>query len=385
MLTDQSLSAGGEKSEKLDQTPSSAFRVPPPHSVDAGRIQLRISSTSLAGNGLRTHLVYKFELSYENYTWWIQKKHSDFEDLDSEVRRSTNDSNLLACLPRLPKRETVLTLFGSNHSNSIVKRCRKLCRYLRGVLCSNFNNLPYLKVFLKLKNKPLGGGSGDGHLSNFQGYLGGIVKEGSFEVCAGCSTLETVSYFKRRYAALSKAGLFMYRHHDDSAKDHVNSLPVDVFMNGVLHAEKIQAAKRRRGREVHAHWRVWVEDGQRFGKNGYAFRHGRRGSFSKVSNLVGEEVDSRWSIVCRGTERMCNDWLVAVSNVGVVLMSGEESVGFDEVAKIKDEIRRKMTLKDSTDSMTESSSGSSGTNSLVESESDEDSSRIGSPQISMEF
>ena len=59
MLTDQSLSAGGEKSEKLDQTPSSAFRVPPPHSVDAGRIQLRISSTSLAGNGLRTHLVYK--------------------------------------------------------------------------------------------------------------------------------------------------------------------------------------------------------------------------------------------------------------------------------------------------------------------------------------
>ena len=60
-------------------------------------------------------------------------------------------------------------------------------------------------------------------------------------------------------------------------------------------------------------------------------------------------------------------------------------MGFDEVAKIKDEIRRKMTLKDSTDSMTESSSGSSGTNSLVESESDEDSSRIGSPQISMEF
>ena len=56
--TDQSLSAGGE-SEKLDQTPSSAFRVPPPHSVDVGRIQLRISSTSLAGNGLRTHLVYK--------------------------------------------------------------------------------------------------------------------------------------------------------------------------------------------------------------------------------------------------------------------------------------------------------------------------------------
>ena len=226
----------------------------------------------------------------------------------------------------------------------------------------------------------------------------------------------------------------MYRHHDDSAKgeratsfrpplahhaqkitltvalaspDHVNSLPVDVFINGVLHAEKIQAAKRRRGREDHAHWRVWVEDGQRFGKNGYVFRHGRRGSFSKVSNLVGEEVDSRWSIVCRGTERMCNDWLEAVSNVGVVLMSGgeeraffkthsaathltpgvvvEESVGFDEVAKIKDEIRRKMTLKDSTDSMTESSSGSSGTNSLVESESDEDSSRTGSPQISMEF
>ena len=78
----------------------------------------------------------------------------------------------------MPKRETVLTLFGSNHSNSIVKRCRKLCRYLRGVLCSNFNNLPYLKVFLKLKNKPLGGGSGDGHLSNFQEYLGCIVKEG---------------------------------------------------------------------------------------------------------------------------------------------------------------------------------------------------------------
>ncbi|GMI17188.1 hypothetical protein TrLO_g2825 [Triparma laevis f. longispina] len=354
-------------SEKLEEG-CSAFKVPPLHSCDLSRI--------------------KFELSYEEYTWWIQKKHTDFEELDAEVKWSTTDSRFLSSLPKLPRKETVLTLFGSNHSNNIVKRCRKLCKYLRGVLCSKMNGLPYLKIFLKLKMGERGGrvgGRGGGawhHLSNFQGYLGSIVKEGSFEVCVGCSTLESVSYFKRRYAALVGGGLFMYRHHDDLAKDHVSSLVTDVFMNGVLHAERIKAGKRRKGgREEYAYWRIWVEDGFRFGQKGYVRRQGRRGSFSKVGELMGEEVDSRWSCVCRGTERMCADWLEAVSSVGVVLMSG----GIEELVKIKQELERKMGAgkgkngkdKKGVDSMTETesecTSGSSGSSSLVESESEVES------------
>lgn len=94
------------------------------------------------------------------------------------MKRSTTDSSFLSSLPKLPRKETVLTLFGSNHSNNIVKRCRKLCKYLRGVLCSKMNGLPYLKIFLKLKKGERGGrvggrGGGAGHhLSNFKGYLG---------------------------------------------------------------------------------------------------------------------------------------------------------------------------------------------------------------------
>ena len=45
------------------QTPhglgGSSFRIPPPGTCEIDRIKLRVCNISLAGNGLRTHLIYK--------------------------------------------------------------------------------------------------------------------------------------------------------------------------------------------------------------------------------------------------------------------------------------------------------------------------------------
>ena len=312
---------------------------------------------------------------------------SDFEELDSEVRSSTSSPSILTTLAEVPKRETVLTLFGGNHSSNIVKRCRKLCKYLRVLLGGDLRELPYLQNFLKLQNL-----TGNGHLSNFQGHFGSIFKEGSIEVCGGCSSLRDVTYFKRRYAVLSQgAGLFMYRHHDDLGASYVNSLDVNIVPGGVLHAERLAGGgvwRRGKKKSDYTYWRIWVEEGvgksyvegvpeiydHRTGEQHEYWRVGSRGSRYVPEYGVGGRRghSSRWNVVCRGTERMCRDWMSAVLKMGVVV-NEEDEEEMDAGSGLT------KGGEDTYGDVTESSSGSSTgsrSSSMVDSSS-EDEGRLG--------
>ena len=115
-----------EDEETKDTVYDSSGRVSPPLSPPL--IALRVCNTSLAGNGLRTHIIYKFELTMTSSTdisqtplrrWYIQKKNKDFEKLDEEVRKSTTNKDLLKKLPTLPKQESVMTIYSSDRPQKV--------------------------------------------------------------------------------------------------------------------------------------------------------------------------------------------------------------------------------------------------------------------------
>ena len=168
-----------------------------------------------------------------------------------------------------------------------------LCLYLRVVLGSELKGSVYARDFLLL-NK-----NGESFQSNFSNYLKGIKKEGSFECCFGCASLNQVSYFKRRWGVFSERGLFLYRHHDDNAEDFVACLDLREENGRTVRAEEVPAMNEKRG-GGECFWRVWLEEGEGAEKGVVMGKGG------------GRAEEERWSVMCKGTERGRADWLCAL-------------------------------------------------------------------------
>jgi hypothetical protein len=102
--------------------------------------------------------------------------------------------------------------------------------------------------------------------------------------------------FKRRWGVLGSRGLFLYRSHDDDARDFVCCLDLsEEGTGGALRAERLGEHRKggRRKSEDYSYWRVWIERDEVF--------MGGRGA-----------EEERWSVVCRGTEAACRDWMAAL-------------------------------------------------------------------------
>ena len=82
-------------------------------------------------------------------------------------------------------------------------------------------------------------------------------------------------------------------------------------------------------------------------------------------------VDARWSVVCRGTERMCKDWIDAVAEIGVVVEDEDEDLDDEPHARLgaKGERREEGDVTESSSSSSSSSGTSSGMSSMVDSSS----------------
>jgi hypothetical protein len=274
--------------------------------------------------------VYKFELTLTDADdstgavlrkWFIQKRHDDFTFLDSEIRKSVGSKHQLSNLPPLPARETVLTIYGTNRSTNILKRCRQLCAYLRFVLSNEATQaVEYARDFLLL--------NAHSFFSNFSSVHDVVMHEGSIDVCVGCSSLSDVTYFKRRWAVYGSGGFFLYRHHDDDPQDFVACLDFNVDLPGaVLKSERMLPGGKSGGKkkEEHSYWRVWLHSAEGDGGMSPRMVNNRAGSLEH--DVRYEANAKRWSIVCRGTARGCNDWMDALSG-GV----GSEEKNFKKVS-----------------------------------------------------
>ncbi|GMI11073.1 hypothetical protein TrRE_jg7468 [Triparma retinervis] len=267
--------------------------------------RVRVCNTSLGGNGLQTHIIYKFEFDLSvpghgpsSFQWHVQKRHRDFQELAARIREE-GGAAMANGLGKLPKHETVLSIYAGGASGNILKRCRKLCAYLRNLVGSEGRDLRCVREFLGMAGEGRGEGKW-GATSNFEtsfreeGGEGEILREGYVEVCVNSTGTKDVTYFKRRYAVLVGGGLFLYRHHDDDWKN----------FKSCLDGGEMRAERGGGGGKGFAYWRIWVEEeGGGGGQGG-----GAKGAGGKYA--VGGEGGS--SYFFRGTDRQRDLWMEAM-------------------------------------------------------------------------
>ena len=256
---------------------------------------------------MKTHIIYKFEFNLtvpghgaEGVSWYVQKRHKDFQKLEEEMGMERGMPRAKE-LGKLPKHETVLSIYAGGVSGNVLKRCRKLCAYLRNLVGSEARDLRCVREFLGMVGEDAGGVGRSGVSSNFEtsfreeGAEGEILREGYVEVCVNSTGPKDVTYFKRRYAVLLERGLFLYRHHDDDWKSFTSCLD-----GGTLRVETGGG-----GGKGHSFWRIWVEDGEG-SEGGWGGRGG--GKYA-----VGGEGGS--SYFFRGTDRQRELWMEAMGGV----------------------------------------------------------------------
>jgi len=111
---------------------------------------LRVCNTSLGGNGLKTHIIYKFEFSLtlpgrnETVTWYVLKRHRDFEELERRIGEGVRRKGRGG----VGKHETLVGLYAGGVSGNILKRCRRICKYLRELVESEDRDLGCVREFL---------------------------------------------------------------------------------------------------------------------------------------------------------------------------------------------------------------------------------------------
>ncbi len=261
------------------QSPSSPYDPVPAAGVD---LKVRCTHTNITGNGLRTRASYTLSVARPNgRDLTIVKRVEDFAALQKVLSKAFPGE--AAALPKLPARESLISLFGPDRSMVLLRRCRCLCAYLRALLSGPMSSCDEVLECLDVAGR-----------SSLSARLD-AKRAAPLTVCTGAYSMEDVTYFKRRYAIVTSKAAFLYRHHDDDFEAILDMLE-DGHRGAKLRASRLFPGKGivfdgdgelvSKGKEVF--WRIWLE------------------------GAVGDERNFSW--ICKGSEAAFDKWFSAIEN-----------------------------------------------------------------------